>query len=572
MLLALHLENMAVIESVDIEFLPGFNVLTGETGAGKSIIVDAIGAVLGGRISRDIVRSGAPRAEVSALFGGFTEAAAAELQAVGAQPDEDGYLLLQRVIMPDGRGSCRLNGRPSTAALFRAAAPHLVNIHGQHDSQQLLNEASHLRYLDAYAGVGEPLSRYKEAYGRYCDTRRTLNALNTDEAEKARRMDMLKFQITQLERAHLKPGEEEKLYARRSILSNSEKLSKALGEASGLLSGGGETPGAVESVEQAAAALRRVAHVSPDIEKACTLLSELSYSLSDAAQEVEALFDGIEYSERELDAIESRIDVLTRLGRRYGPGVDAMLAYLEKSRTQLAQIESADERRAELETELGKRRSQALVLAQQLSQARLEAAQRLEKEIRAQLTYLDMPRAVFQVALSRPPAPGEELGPDGIDRAAFYISVNAGEAPKPLSRVASGGELSRIMLAIKNVLAAGDSVGTMVFDEIDTGISGRAAQKVARRIASLARARQVLCVTHLTQIAAMADRHFFIEKGEHAGRSFTQVRILDGAQRAGELARISSGESITQSALDAAQEMLDECAQYKLNLSSGEST
>lgn len=572
MLLALHLENMAVIESVDIEFAPGFNVLTGETGAGKSIIVDAISAVLGGRISRDIVRSGAARAEICALFGSFTAAAAAELQAIGVQPDEDGYLLLQRVIMPDGRGSCRINGRPSTAALLRAASAYLVNIHGQHDSQQLLNDASHLRYLDAYAGAGTLLSLYREAYGRYCSTRRALDALNTDEAEKARRMDMLKFQITQLERARLTPGEEEKLYARRNILSNSEKLSKALGEAAGLLSGGGDAPGAVEAVEQAAAALRRVAHVSPEIEKTAVTLAELAYSLSDASQELDALFDGIEYSERELDAIESRIDVLTRLGRRYGPGVDAMLAYLEKIRAELAQIESADEQRAGLEAELGKRYNEAFALAQQLSQARLEAAQQLEKEIRAQLAYLDMPRAVFQVSLSRPCAPGEELTPDGIDRAVFYISVNAGEAPKPLSRVASGGELSRIMLAIKNVLAAGDSVGTMVFDEIDTGISGRAAQKVARRIASLAQSRQILCVTHLTQIAAMADRHFFIEKGEHEGRAFTNVRILDENQRAGELARISSGESITQSALDAAHEMLDECAQYKLNLSSGEIT
>ncbi len=572
MLLALHLENMAVIEEADIEFTAGFNVLTGETGAGKSIIVDAISAALGGRVSRDIVRTGAKSAEVCALFGGFPDEARAYLSSVGAAPDEDGCLLIQRTVQPDGRSSCRIGGKPSTASVLREAAPYLVNIHGQHDSQLLLNENAHLRFLDAYAQSAPLLSAYQEKYRLYTEARRALESLDTDEAEKARRIDMLKFQISQLERANLKPGEEDRLYARRAILSNSEKLSNALGEAVGLLNGGGdESAGAVEAVEAAANALRRVAHVSPDIEKAAQTLSELSFSLSDAADEVEALFDGIEFSERELDAIESRLDVLTRLGRRYGPGVDAMLAYLEKSRRELAAIESADERRAELEAQQSARFKEALSLAQKLSEHRAGAALKLEKEIRAQLTYLDMPRAVFQTALRPLGASGNELGPDGMDKAAFLISVNPGEAPKPLSRVASGGELSRIMLAIKNVLSEGDAVGTMVFDEIDTGISGRAAQKVARRIASLAAKRQILCVTHLTQIAAMADTHFFIEKGEKDGRSYTSVTNLDQDARAGELARISAGETITPAALEAAREMLAQCEEYKRSLP-GENT
>ncbi|MBQ3880021.1 MAG: DNA repair protein RecN [Oscillospiraceae bacterium] len=573
MLLALHLENMAVIESVDIEFSPGFTVLTGETGAGKSIIVDAISAILGGRVSRDVVRTGAKSAEVHALFGGFSDEALDALSGIGVTPDEDGYLLLTRTILPDGRSSCRIGGKPSTASLLRESAPYLVNIHGQHDSQLLLNENAHLGYLDAYADDGALLAAYREKYRLYTDTRRALEDLDTDEAEKARRIDMLKFQISQLERAHLTPGEEDKLYARRTILANSEKLSNALGEAVGLLSGGDdEATGAVEAVEAAAAALRRVSHVSPDIEKAAQTLSELSYSLSDAAQEVEALFDGIEFSERELDAIESRLDLLTRLGRRYGPGVDAMLAYLEKSKAALSAIESADERRAELEGKLKAYYKDALACAQKLHDCRAEKGAALDREIRAQLAYLDMPRAVFQTVLRPCGTPGDELGPDGIDRASFLISVNAGETPKPLSRVASGGELSRIMLAIKNVLSSGDPVGTMVFDEIDTGISGRAAQKVARRIASLARTRQILCVTHLTQIAAMADNHFFIEKGEKDGRSYTSVTKLDTSARARELARISAGDSITKTALDAAMEMLLECEGYKRSLLSGENT
>lgn len=570
MLACLHLENMAVIESVDVEFAPGFNVLTGETGAGKSIIVDSISAVLGARVSRDVVRTGAQRALVSALFSDFSAPMLEALASVGAQPDEDGCLLLQRSILPDGRSSCRINGRPSTAAVFRAAAPYLVNIHGQHDNQLLLNESSHLRYLDAYAGAEEALLRYKQKYSLYLETKRQIEALDTDEAEKARRVDMLRYQITQLERARLTPGEEDKLYARRTILSNSEKLSNALGEAMEYLSGEGDTPGAAEAVGQAAAALRRVSHVSPDIENAANILTELSYSLTDAANEVEALFDGIEFSERELDAIESRIDALNRLGKRYGPGVDAMLAYLDKIKAELASIENSDQKRELLEKELRTRYSDALEEAEELSQARTEAAIQLEKDIRAQLTYLDMPRAIFKVVLKRPTDVSALLTADGIDRCAFHISVNAGEELRPLSRVASGGELSRIMLAIKNVLARGDNVGTMVFDEIDTGISGRAAQKVARRIASLSRDRQVLCVTHLTQIAAMADRHFFIEKGEKDGRSYTNVRILDTDSRAAELARISSGETITDAWLSASREMLAECEEYKQSLSSGE--
>lgn len=572
MLACLHLENMAVIEAVDVEFAPGFNVLTGETGAGKSIIVDAIAAVLGARVSRDIVRTGAPRALVSALFTDFPQSALDELSAIGVQADDDGCILLQRLIMPDGRTSCRINGRPSTASVFRTAAPYLVNIHGQHDSQLLLNESSHLLYLDAYANSSEALMRYKEKYSLYTETKRELENLNTDEAEKERRIDMLRYQITQLERARLTRGEEEKLYARRALLSNSEKLSNALGEAMTLLSGEGDSSGAAEAIEQAAAAVRRVSHVSADIEAAADKLSELSYAIFDAANEVEALFDGIEFSERELDAIESRIDILTRLGKRYGPGVDAMLDYLEKSKTELAAIENADEQRANLENKLKKCYSDALSEGEALSLIRTQAALKLENDIRAQLTYLDMPRAVFKADIKRTSDEPVSLGPDGIDRVSFYISVNAGEDLKPLSRVASGGELSRIMLAIKNVLARGDSVGTMVFDEIDTGISGRAAQKVARRIATLSRDRQVLCVTHLTQIAAMADRHFFIEKGEKDGRSFTAVHILDTDERAKELARISSGENITRTWLDASREMLSQCEEYKQSLSFGENT
>ena len=566
MLSALHIENIAVVESADIEFDEGFNVLTGETGAGKSIVVDSIGAVLGARTSRDLVRTGASRASVTALLRDLSETSLEALATLGITPDEDGCLLIQREIAADGRGVCRLNGRPATAAVLRAAAPYLINIHGQHDSQQLLDDATHIRYLDAFARADEALSAYRTAYADYQKVLKEMERLSMDDAEKARRMDMLRYQIAQLERAELREGEDDDLEARRKLLANAEHITQAVAEATDALYGDDDGGGAVAAVFAAARAVERAARYDEGLEVRAAELSDIAYRLEDAAREVMAVGDGLGYSQRELDDIQARLDVISRLSKRYGGTVADMLAYLEKCRAELDQMEYADDRLQHLEKQAERQYAAALSLAETLSACRETAARELETRIRAELAYLDMPRARFEIRLTHPTGDHPALSLDGIDHAAFLISVNAGETPKPLSRVASGGELSRVMLALKNVLAEGDGVRTLVFDEVDTGISGRAAQKVARKLAEVSRGRQVLCVTHLTQLAAMADRQLLIEKAEADGRAYTKITPLDTEGRARELARISAGESVTEASLAAAREMLVEAEAYKRTL------
>lgn len=567
MLSALHIENIAVVESADIEFDEGFNVLTGETGAGKSIVVDSIGAVLGARTSRDLVRTGAPRASVTALLRNLSEPSLTALAALGIAPDEDGCLLIQREIAADGRGTCRINGRPATAAILRAAAPYLINIHGQHDSQQLLDDATHIRYLDAFARADDALAAYRAAYADYQNSLKEMERLSMDDAEKARRMDMLRYQIAQLERAELREGEDDELESRRKLLANAEHITQAVAEATDALYGDEDGGGAVAAVFAAARAVERAARYDKSLEARAAELSDIAYRLEDAAREVMATGDGLGYSQRELDDIQARLDVISRLSKRYGGTVADMLAYLDRCRAELDQMTYADDRLQHLEKQAAKQYAAALSLAETLSERRQAAARELEARIRAELSYLDMPRARFEIRLTRPVGDHPALTADGVDRAAFLISVNAGEAPKPLSRVASGGELSRVMLALKNVLAEGDGVRTLVFDEVDTGISGRAAQKVARKLAEVSRGRQVLCVTHLTQIAAMADRQLLIEKAEMDGRAYTKITPLDTEGRARELARISAGETVTEASLAAAREMLAEAEAYKHNLS-----
>lgn len=566
MLSALHIENIAVVENADIEFDEGFNVLTGETGAGKSIVVDSIGAVLGARTSRDLVRTGASRASVTALLRDLSEASLAALAALGVTPDEDGCLLIQREIAADGRGVCRINGRPATAALLRAAAPHLINIHGQHDSQQLLDDATHIRYLDAFARADGALAAYRAAYADYQGSLKEMERLSMDDAEKARRMDMLRYQIAQLERAELREGEDDELESRRKLLANAEHITQAVAEATDALYGDEDGGGAVAAVFAAARAVERAARYDEGLAARAAELSDIAYRLEDSAREVMAVGDGLGYSQRELDDIQARLDVISRLSKRYGGTVADMLVYLERCRAELDQMQYADDRLQHLEKQAAKQYAAALSLAEMLSERRQAAARELETRIRAELSYLDMPRARFEIRLTRPAGDRPALTADGVDRAAFLISVNAGEAPKPLSRVASGGELSRVMLALKNVLAEGDGVRTLVFDEVDTGISGRAAQKVARKLAEVSRGRQVLCVTHLTQIAAMADRQLLIEKAEADGRAYTKITPLGPEGRARELARISAGETVTEASLAAAREMLAEAEAYKHTL------
>ena len=554
MLVLLHIENIAVIESADIQFDRGFNALTGETGAGKSIVVDAIGAVLGERTSRDLIRTGARSALVSAEFTALP--ALPWFAGNGLGPDGEGSLLLQREIQADGKNVCRLNGRPLTVSQLRALGRQLLNIHDQHDGQQLLDPACHLDYLDRFGGTGEALSAFQRAYEAMSAIRREMAALQMDEAEKARRADSLAFQIGELERAELQPGEEEALLERRNVLRNAEKLLSAVEGARLALSGDEDSPGAAALLSEAEGAIHGVRNVSGEVSDLAERLTELRCAADDAAEQVRDLLDGLDIEPGALDEVEGRLDVIYRLRKKYGDTMEDMLAYLERCRTELEELQCSSDALARLEKKLAAARKEARALGEVLSQARRAAAEELEGRIQEELRQLDMPKVRFQVEFA--PKEGEEaMDATGMDQVQFLMSANVGEDLKPIQKIASGGELSRIMLALKNVLAENDDVTTLVFDEVDTGVSGRAAQKVAEKMAQVARRKQVLCVTHLPQIAAMADVHFSVEKGEREGRTFTAVERLSRRRRQEELARLTGGGSLTPAQLAGAGELLE---------------
>ncbi|MDE7053470.1 MAG: DNA repair protein RecN [Oscillospiraceae bacterium] len=555
MLQLLHIENIAVIEEADIVFDEGFNALTGETGAGKSIVIDAMGAVLGQRTSREIIRTGASKAFVSAIFTGVPPLAA--LDEAGLET-EDGELLLQREISADGKNVCRIGGRPVTVAQLRKIGNALLNIHGQHDGQQLMDEEQHGAYLDSFGQVGQELAGYTACYEAMGAVKKKLKSLQMDEAEKERRMDSLQFQIHELEKAKLKPGEEEALTARLNLLRNSEKFMSAIQGAVWNLSGGDEGGGAVSGLREAAGAISGAKHLDGQFEQLHERLENLYSEAYDVAETLRDLQDAFDFSAQELDELEGRADKLYRLKKKYGPTVEDMIAYLEQCREELDQIAFASDTTARLEKQLEKERQKAMKAAQALSAARKEAAKRLEERIQDELRQLDMPKVRFAICFGE-----KELDALGIDEVRFLMSANVGEELRPIHKVASGGELARIMLALKNVLAENELIGTLVFDEVDTGVSGRAAQKVAAKLAQVSRRKQVLCVTHLPQLAAMADTHFSVEKGEKKGRTVTQVLRLNREQRKGELARLTGGENITAAMLAGAEELLDAAADYK---------
>ena len=560
MLELLHIENIAVIEEADIQFHPGFNALTGETGAGKSIVIDAMGAVLGERTSRELIRTGAEKAFVSAEFS-HVSAELPGLAETGVAPDEDGNLLLQREIGGDGKNACRANGRPITVAQLRRIGAELLNIHGQHDGQQLLDEEQHGTYLDRFGKTEKTLSAYQKEYSAMTELKAQIKALKMDEAEKARRMDSLRFQIGELERAELVPGEEEELAARRNILRNGEKYIDALSGADYCLSGDDEGGGAVSRLREAEEAMSAVRNLGDDLAELYKRLEELrceAYDLAEIIRDKQAEFD---FSPAELDAVESRSDQLYRLKKKYGATVEDMLAYLEKCRAELDAIETADDTLILLEQKLKKAERATLTAGAELTRVRREAAKILEGRIQKELQDLDMNKVRFAIEFTE-----KEPSPDGCDTIRFLMSANVGEDLRPIARIASGGELARIMLALKNVLAEQESIGTLVFDEVDTGVSGRAAQKVAEKLAQVSRRKQVLCVTHLPQLAAMADTHFSVEKGERGGRTYTEVILLNREQRKAELARITGGSKVTEALLESAGELLDEAETYRKSI------
>ena len=543
----LHIENIAVIESADISFDQGFNVLTGETGAGKSIVIDAISAILGQRAYRDMIRTGTGRASVRAVFTGVPELAWFGENGVEYDPET----IIQREIYLDGKNVCRVNGTLVTVSILHKLGIQLINIHGQHDSASLFDEENHLRFLDAFWENDGLLEAYREKFSRVSELRREIQRMTMDEGEKLRRVESLRFQIEEISRAGLETGEDEALEARRKLLQNAEKLSNSMNDAVEQLYGGDDTDGAASLLGAAERALARIARYDDTIAALHDRVADLMYQVQDVAEEVRDARDGLSYSADELEQIESRLDVIHRLRRKYGATCADILAYLERAKEELDEIEFADDHLEKLKKKLKTVEAEAWEAAKELRKRRMAAGEALSARILTELSQLDMPRVQFCCRFSE-----TELTADGADAVAFYMSANAGEALKPLSKVASGGELARIMLAMKNVLAEQDQVATLIFDEVDTGVSGRAAQKVAEKLRAVARNKQVLCVTHLPQIAALGDTHMLIAKSEKNGRTYTTVTPLDREGRKRELARIIGGANITETTLKSAEEML----------------
>jgi DNA repair protein RecN (Recombination protein N) len=551
MLSQLYIENIAVIEKAQIDFGAGFNILTGETGAGKSIVIDSINAIMGERTSRELIRTGADHALVSAVFHVNNEQAARKIQELGYTVEDDGSIMVQRIISLDGKSSCRINARPATVSVLKQIGHLLINIHGQHESYGLLSPELHIGYLDSMGLPKELLQNYQKTYHAMQNAKTALESCQMDEAQKARQIDLLTYQINELEAANLRPGEQEELTNQKNLYRNSERVAQAILQAKAALNGDEETPGAVSAISDAAEALRDAESYLPGLHELADRLQSISYDLEDCQDELRNYSSQLEYDPSELDEIEARLDTIYRLGLKYGGSIEEMLAYLEKCREELKEIQLSDENAAKFKEEYKKYRSQAESLAAQISAWRAQAAKVFTQKVKEELQFLNMPNVTFEIRQSHVP-----MNETGCDRIEFYISTNAGEPAKPIAKVASGGELSRIMLAIKTVLAGRDDVGTLIFDEVDTGVSGSAAEKVGMKLKEVSKNRQVICVTHLAQIAALADTHFLIRKQVRDNRTFTQVDRLNREGRRQELARIMGGENITPLMLQNAEEML----------------
>lgn len=548
MLSLLHIENIAVIQCADISFDKGFNVLTGETGAGKSIVIDAISAIMGERAYRDMIRTGSTKASVRGVFTQVPELPWFQENGVEYDPET----VIQREVYLDGKNVCRVNGSLVSVSILRKLGVQLINIHGQHDSASLFDENNHLILLDAFSG-NEPLRReYGEKYETYTQLQRQIASLTMDEGEKLRKMEMLRYQIQEIEKAKLTPGEDETLEQRRKLLQNSEKISDNLHDAVNAVYGGEDTDGAASLLGEAERSLSRLSRFSEDFTELHQRVADLMYQVQDLAEELRIARDDLSYSADELEEIESRLDVIHRLRKKYGATCQDILDYKEKASQELDEIVFSDDHLERLKAQCEKAKEAAWEAAKRLRQSREAGAQVLSRQILSELAQLDMPKVQFRCQFSQ-----TDLTASGADLVAFYMSANAGEALKPLSKVASGGELARIMLAMKNVLAQQDQVATLIFDEVDTGVSGRAAQKVAEKLRSVSQNKQVLCVTHLPQLAALATTHFLIAKEERDGRTYTSVTPLDKEGRKRELARIIGGANITETTLKSAEEMLN---------------
>ena len=553
MLSQLYIENIAVIRQATIDFQQGFHVFTGETGAGKTILISAINAVLGGRTFKEIIRTGETRATVSALFTEIPAEICSKIEKLG-YPLEDGQLLVQREIDLLGKGQCRLDGRPATAAMLREVCSLLIDIHGQHDNQELLSAEKHLGFLDSYGAYPQEMADYAAAYEQMCDCAARLEKLQMDESYKLQRMDILQFQLKEIGEAKLTVGEEEQLVEQQKRIRNAERITESLGAIYTLLNGDGEEMcGALETLEEVFSELDTAAKYLPDFEGYGEKLSDAYYLLEELGSRARDTLEDADFDPRQLNAIEDRLDTIYKLKKKYGGSIADILEYYEKISEEYQSLELSDELTARLQRELDEANLVLRDAAKALTARRLTAAAAFSQRVEAELAYLDMAGVKFSITRREKP-----YGPTGADEMEFMICTNTGEEAKPLAKIASGGELARIMLAIKNVLAEKYGIGTIIFYEVDTGVSGRAAQKIGRKLAEVARHRQVICVTHLAPVAACAAHHYRIYKTVEAGRTFTRVEELNRSQRVQELARIMVGENITESALKSAEEMLTE--------------
>ena len=549
MLKDLKIENVAVIEKAQAQFTAGLNVLTGETGAGKSILIDSINAILGNRASRDLVRTGAAKACIWATFTGLPGAVKRQLEEAGYEAGDE--LLLYREISAEGKSNCRVNGMPATAAMLRDLSAGLINIHGQHDSQSLTNPAKHLALLDTYAQNQAQYAAYRQAYKQLIAVKRQADALSMDEAEKQRRTELLRFQLDEIDAAALQPGEEEQLAARRQVVSHAQAILEQVSAAHGALTGGDEFGGAADLLGAASGSLESAAALDESLKESSERLSELYYTARELAADLADRLETYGFDPAELDRLEERLDAIYRLKQKYGGSVEEVLAYAEKARAELEGMERADETLAALSEQKRLLYGQARNAAEALTGIRLAAFEAMEKQLVEACTFLNMPGVRFTLQHSRGPLAGT-----GQDTVEFYISANPGEAPKPLAKIASGGELSRIMLALKSALAEKDDIPTIIYDEIDTGVSGLAAGRIGQKLRQTARGRQVICITHTAQIAAQADSQLLIQKNVQAERTYTEIFPLDEEGRVREVARIISGDQITELSLANAREML----------------
>lgn len=549
MLSCLQIENVAVIQKAEVHFQPGLNVLTGETGAGKSILIDSINAILGNRTSKDLVRTGASKAVIRASFAQIPDVVLDKLEAAGYERSAE--LLLSREITAEGKSSCRINGMPTTAAVLRELCGGLININGQHDSVGLLNPAHHLSILDDYAQNAKLYQEYYVLYRSLVKVKKELDAMITDEAEKQRRIDLLSYQVQEIEEAGLTAGEEQTLEARRKVLANASTIRDRVAKAHALLSGDDDTPGAVDLLGEASNAMDTAAQLDESLSGVSGTLMDLYYSAKDAAAELIDRLDAYDTNDAELDEIEQRLDLLYRLKRKYGDTVEDIIAFGQKAREELEQIQFSEQRHDQLQAEKLRLYGLAREKAEALTQTRLKAFDELNARITDTLQFLNMPGVRMTLHHARGP-----LASHGQDSVEFYISTNAGEAPKPLARIASGGELSRITLAIKNALADRDAVPTVIYDEIDSGVSGKAAGRIGEVLRQSAQGHQILCITHTAQIAALADCHLLIQKNVTNERTYTEIHPLDTEGCVEALARLISGDHVTELSRANAREML----------------